>query len=94
MEWIVPSFAFTPKVMKLIHEVTHHIGEKEKKTPTLKEGVPSQSFVIFYLLFLHHTCTDGLQVVSLHPKTIRMQIFGSVLNQQHLRPFCRRKLLF
>ena len=66
MKWIVPSFAFFAKVMKLIHEGINHIS---KKTPILKDGVPSQSFVIIYLqVVLSHTCTDGLQVVSLHPK--------------------------
>lgn len=63
MKWIVPSF--TAKVMKLIHEGTHHIN---KKTSTLKDGDPSHSFVIFCWLFLPHTCTDGPQVVSPHPK--------------------------
>ena len=38
MKWIVGSFTFTAKVMKLIHEGTYHIG---KKTPILKDGVPS-----------------------------------------------------
>ena len=62
MKWIVPSFTFTAKVMKLIHEGTHHIG---KKTPTLKDGVPSQSFVILYLLvvfasYLHRWSTGSV----------------------------------
>ena len=61
MKWIVPRFTFTSKVMKLIHEVTHHIG---KKTPILKCGVPTQSFVIFYLLlaftsYLHRRSTGS-----------------------------------
>ena len=62
MKWIVPSSTFTAKVMKLIHEGTHHIG---KKTPTLKHRVPSQSFVIFYLLvdftsYLHRWSTGSV----------------------------------
>ena len=47
MKCIVPRFTFTAKVMKLIHEVAHHKG---KKTPIVKEGGPSKSSVIFYLL--------------------------------------------
>ena len=31
MKWIVPSYTFTAKVMKLFHEVTHHIMKKHLK---------------------------------------------------------------
>ena len=59
MKWIVPSCAFTAKVMKMIHEGAHR-----KKTPILKDGVPTQPFVIFYLLvvftsYLHRWSTGS-----------------------------------
>ena len=62
MKWIVPRVTFTAKVRKLMYEVSYHIGQK---TPILKDGVPRQNFVIFYLLvfltsYLHRWSTGSV----------------------------------
>ena len=95
MKWIVPSFTFTAKVMKLIHEGTHHIGKK--KTPILKDGVPSQSFVIFYLLvvlnsYLHRWSTGSVPTSQNNENANIWFYFESAAF--YIRTFYRRKLHF
>ena len=94
MKWIVPSFTFTAKVMKLIHEGTHHIG---KKTPILKDGVPSQSFVIFYLLvvltsYLHRWSTGSVPTSQNNQNANIWFYFESAAF--YIRTFYKRKLHF
>ena len=59
MKWIVPSFAFAAKVMKLINEGSYH---KDIKTPILKYGFPSQSFstCCFLTSYLHRWSTGSV----------------------------------
>ena len=94
MKWIVPSFTFTFKVMKLTHEVTHHIG---KKTPILKDGVPSQSFAIFYQLFVFtsylHRRSTGSVPTSQNNQNANIWFYLESA-AFYIRPFYRRKLHF
>ena len=94
MKWIVGSFTFTAKVMKLIHEGTYHIG---KKTPILKGGVPSQSFVIFYLLVVFtsylHSCSTGSAPTSQNNQNANIWFYFESA-AFYIRTFYRRKLHF
>ena len=94
MKWIVPRLTFTAKVMKLTYEGSYHIGQK---TSILKDGVPRQNFVIFYLLFfltsyLHRWSTGSIPS-SLNNQNAKM-LFCLESAAFYLRNLYRRKLLF